>query len=304
MRYFPFFADTKAMRVLIVGAGEVASRKLELVKRTLADITVISPKVTAYIEAESKNKRITLYQRAVCESDIVGFNVIYLATANKTLNNSLAKLAKKQNAWVNVVDMPSECNFITPSIVDRDSLIVAISTAGIAPVYGKELRAKLETYLPNSLAPLFDFIAERRLEVQSKLPDIKERRSFWEQFFKANGERFDNYTQQHYINSYTSLKVEGELLLMNKSIEPSCLPLGVLPLFQRLDSVLTNEHIPTELNELLRRDSNRQAIPIDENRINEMLNNGERLLVYGDHHLISQLSKRFTHARYLTAGSY
>lgn len=307
MRYFPIFADTQSLKVLIVGAGDVASRKLELLKRTDAEITIISPQVSSYIENEAVNKRIKLLQREVTEKDICNFDLIYLATANNDLNRKFAHLARKHGIWVNVADNPTECNFITPSIVDRGALVVAISTAGAAPVFARELRAKLESHLPNSLAPLFDFIAERRSEVQQKLPDIKQRRVFWEQFFIANGDRFDSETKRHYINCFNQISIESELTLLAAECDINFLPLGVLPIFQRLDIILFNIEIPKALNELLRRDADRLEFTKYSQlsgMLTESLNNNQRIFVYDSFANIEKIRTQYPKSRLLRPGSF
>ncbi|MGL5407948.1 MAG: precorrin-2 dehydrogenase/sirohydrochlorin ferrochelatase family protein, partial [Shewanella sp.] len=162
MQYFPLFIDTVNLTVLLVGAGDVASRKLALLSRTEANIHVIAPKVNAEVQDYVQKGRIVLSQREVLPSDMQNYDLIYLATANETLNAELASLAADRGIWVNVVDNPEYCRFITPSIVDRGRLVVAISTAGAAPVFARTIRSRLETSLPPSLTPLLDFVAGRR----------------------------------------------------------------------------------------------------------------------------------------------
>lgn len=178
MQYFPLFVDTTQLNVLLIGAGDVASRKLELLSRTQANICVIAIDVAPDIQAYADSKRITLLQRAVADEDIENVDLIYLATANEALNARLAHLATAQGRWVNVVDSPELCRFITPSIIDRGRLQIAISTGGAAPIFARELRSRLESWLPYSLTSLFDFVAERRKEVQQRLVSFKERKLF------------------------------------------------------------------------------------------------------------------------------
>ncbi|MGL5359903.1 MAG: precorrin-2 dehydrogenase/sirohydrochlorin ferrochelatase family protein, partial [Shewanella sp.] len=214
MQYFPLFIDTVNLTVLLVGAGDVASRKLALLSRTEANIHVIAPKISAEVQAYADKGRILLSQREVLASDIQNYDLIYLATANEALNAELASLAAARGIWVNAVDNPAYCRFITPSIVDRGRLVVAISTAGAAPVFARTIRSRLETSLPPSLTPLLDFVAERRAEVQQQLPSGELRRLFWERFFDSNGDRFDSRTPSHYRNAFHHLSAKGEILLL------------------------------------------------------------------------------------------
>lgn len=302
MRYFPVFADTENQKILVIGAGDVASRKLDLLNRTHAAITVIAPVICKNIAELAVKQQINLIQREVTPQDLAGFDFIYIATANKALNRSLAKIAKQNNAWVNVVDSPSECNFITPSIVDRGSLVVAISTAGIAPVLARELRSKLEVQLPSSLNSLLDFIAIKRIEVQQKLATTKARRLFWETFFARNGTRFDSQTESRYWQAFDNVMSHGEILLVSDNCEAKLLPLAVLPLFQDLDYVCSNATLPLELNELIRRDAIRTSVPTD-SVISTMVHKGERVLIFDNQQSIARLKAHFPQAKHLRMGA-
>lgn len=148
MQYFPLFIDTINLNVLLVGAGEVASRKLALLTRTEANIHVIAPQVNTEVQRYAETGRILLSVREVVHADIQNYDLVYLATANDSLNAELATLATARGIWVNAVDNPAFCRFITPSIVDRGRLVVAISTAGAAlfcPYRSFTLRSKPST---------------------------------------------------------------------------------------------------------------------------------------------------------------
>ncbi|GIU29797.1 bifunctional precorrin-2 dehydrogenase/sirohydrochlorin ferrochelatase [Shewanella sp. MBTL60-007] len=303
MQYFPLFVDTQSLRVLIIGAGDVASRKLDLLCRTEANIDVIAVDVCQDTLNYVNQDRITLAQRPVNDSDITGYDLIYLCTADKQLNERLATIAKEQGIWVNVVDNPKFCRFITPSIVDRGRLQIAISTAGASPVYARELRARLESWLPQSISPLFDFIAQHRHEVQKRLPVFQHRRRFWELFFQRNAERFDDDTQSHYEASFSLQMSRGELLLIDSSTPADLLPLGAMPYLQKIEVTYSKLRVPIELNELLRRDANFRS-SFDEHTIEQQLVAGESCLVYGDKVDILRLTEQFPDARYLRPGGF
>ena len=303
MQYFPLFVDTQSLKVLVIGAGDVASRKLDLLSRTQAQIHVIAIEACQDALNYAEQGRISLELRAVTEADINGADLLYLCTADTALNEQLAVFAKEQGIWANVVDNPKFCRFITPSIVDRGRLQIAISTAGAAPVYARELRARLESWLPQSLSPLFDFIAERREEVQQRLPVFKQRRVFWEQFFTRNDSRFDADTQSHYEASFAMQAQQGELLLIDSGTAPELLPIGAMPYLQKIEVTFSRLSVPFGLNEILRRDAS-YSDHYDESTIAELLAKGESCLVYGDPAEITHLVKLFPAARHLQAGSF
>ncbi|RTR39404.1 bifunctional precorrin-2 dehydrogenase/sirohydrochlorin ferrochelatase [Shewanella canadensis] len=302
MQYFPLFVDTSQLKVLLIGAGEVASRKLDLLARTEADIYVIASEISADVKAYADKGRISLIERAAKDADIQGVDLVYLATADQALNTQLADVAKNRGIWVNVVDSPKLCRFITPSIVDRGRLQVAISTAGAAPVFARELRSRLESWLPGSLTELFDFVADRRLEVQQKLPVFKQRKLFWEHFFKTNGDKFDAQTPTHYDNAFQNISTGGEILLLDDETEVSMLPIAAMPLLQRLDHIFSIEALPFELNELVRRDASRALLP-PLSELSRLFEQGKRSLIFTDSEKLAQLKAHFPMAKHLKAGS-
>ncbi|WP_144213926.1 precorrin-2 dehydrogenase/sirohydrochlorin ferrochelatase family protein [Shewanella donghaensis] len=307
MQYFPLFVDTQNLQVLIVGAGEVATRKLDLLARTEANIDIIAPDIAQEIEAYHQKGRIRLTRRAVEAADIADYDVIYMATANEQLNKDFAVLATQKGIWVNVVDNPSFCRFITPSIVDRGRLVVAISTAGAAPVFARTIRSRLETILPQSLSPLFDFVASKRLEVQSKITSGKDRRLFWERFFKLNSDRFDSVTESHFEDSFGSLTADGEILLLDENDNAELLPIAAMPLLQKIeciyrDSELTPNGLTTDINELIRRDASREAVPLL-SEIAEKYNHGERMLIVLDTVKLKKFKAHFPMAKHLQVGA-
>lgn len=303
MQYFPLFVDTVGLRVLIVGAGDVASRKLTLLSRTRAQIDVIAPEVCTEVTAFANAGRISLFTRFVTPADIgVHYDLIYLATADDELNAEYATLAREYGIWVNAVDNPAFCSFITPSIVDRGRLVVAISTAGAAPVFARTIRSRLEISLPPSLAPLFDFVANKRQEVQAKLASTAERRLFWERFFDSNGDRFDPSTALHYRNAFDKLSAQGDILLIDEQTQASLLPIAAMPMLQKLDVIYSQNGLNPELSELVRRDANREQLP-GLSQVNQAYQQGQRLLLVADSERIAQLKAFFPMAKHLRPGA-
>ncbi|GGB47588.1 bifunctional precorrin-2 dehydrogenase/sirohydrochlorin ferrochelatase [Shewanella inventionis] len=302
MQYFPLFVDTQGLRVLLVGAGEVATRKLDLLSRTDAIIHVVAPEVAKDIEMYHQQGRIRLSRRVVTQDDIANIDIVYLATANEQLNMDFADLANERGIWVNVVDNPSYCRFITPSIVDRGRLVVAISTAGAAPVFARTIRSRLETMLPATLAPLFDFVASKREEVQQTLADGKDRRLFWERFFNSNQDKFDNLTEQRYIDAFQDMTRHGEILLLTEHTPACLLPIAAMPLLQKLDVIYSDEPVDDDTNELLRRDANRTSMP-KLSEISQQYELGERMLIVANSEKIAQLIAHFPIAKHLRPGA-
>ena len=302
MQYFPLFIDTINLNVLLVGAGEVASRKLALLTRTEANIHVIAPQVNTEVQRYAETGRILLSVREVVHADIQNYDLVYLATANDSLNAELATLATARGIWVNAVDNPAFCRFITPSIVDRGRLVVAISTAGAAPVFARTVRSRLEASLPQSLKPLFDFVADRRIEVQDRLKSTAERRLFWERFFETNGDRFDSWTLERYHNAFNHLLSRGEILLIEDVVQVDLLPIAAMPLLQRLDWIYSQGALSEALAELVRRDASRGELPAL-SELSKAYEQGARMLLVADIQKINQLKAHFPMAKHLRPGA-
>lgn len=302
MQYFPLFVNTQSLNVLIIGGGEVASRKLDLLARTKAHITLIAPDVTQDVVNYSQAGRITLLKRKAAFADIANIDLLYLATADEQLNIEYANLAKSKGIWANVVDNPTYCQFITPSIVDRGKLVVAISTAGAAPVFARTIRSRLETLLPASLAPLFDFVASKREEVQQKLTDGKSRRLFWERFFNLNQDRFDSQTPDRYQQAFVGGHGQGEILILADTSPAHLLPVGIMSAFQKLDVVMSSSAIDLNINELLRRDARREPIA-KLSEISKAYQQGERLLLIVEPDKIAELTAHFPMAKHIQPGA-
>ncbi|HAB80131.1 MAG TPA: siroheme synthase, partial [Glaciecola sp.] len=180
MQYFPVFIDAEHLSVLIVGAGEVGARKLELILKTPAKVTIVSPWVSDTVKLLVAEHSLALHERKFEDADIFSHNMIFVATDDPHVNQHIHDHACAHNILVNVVDNTPLCKFITPSIVDRSPIIIAMSSGGVAPVLLRYLRQKLESVIPNKVERLGRFSEKFRNAVKSRLATVTQRRYFWE----------------------------------------------------------------------------------------------------------------------------
>jgi uroporphyrin-III C-methyltransferase/precorrin-2 dehydrogenase/sirohydrochlorin ferrochelatase len=180
MKYFPIFVDADYIDCLLVGAGEVAARKCELLLKTPAKITIVAPWVSDAVKELSSSNQITLIEREFEDTDLKGKNMVFVATDKLDVNAYIHDLAHSQNIMVNVVDNTPLCKFITPSIVDRSPIIIAMSSGGVAPVLLRYIRQKLESTIPSNIKRLGEFSQRFRDKVKSGLSNVTDRRYFWE----------------------------------------------------------------------------------------------------------------------------
>lgn len=183
MRYFPLFFDMKNRRVVVVGGGEAAAQKLRLLLKTEARIDVIAGELTDEITEYVENGRVKWLAKAFAPKLIEGANLVY-ATQGEAENVIVAKAARAKKILVNAVDMPELCDVITPAIVDRDPVVVAIGTEGAAPVLARQIKSHLEGHLPQNLGVMAKAARNLRKTVAATLATSKLRRTFWEKFWE------------------------------------------------------------------------------------------------------------------------
>ena len=180
MKYFPFFMELSKKPVLLIGGGEVAERKLDLLLKANAQITIIARDFSDYItELLTLNNIISIrdsYKKSHLEKE--KFSFVIAATNDESLNSQIAKDANDKNILVNVVDKPEICDFIFPSILERGPVTVAVSTGGSSPVLARMLRTKLETMIPGAYGRLAKIVSDNRVPVRGKLKNSKSNRIF------------------------------------------------------------------------------------------------------------------------------
>ena len=178
MRYFPLFFDLKNARVVVIGGGEEALRKVRLLAKTQARIEIVA----AELHAELANKaQVKWVAKAYAPKLLKGVSVVICA--DKDLNAKVSADAKRLGIPVNAVDDAANSTFIIPAIVDRDPVVVAIGTEGAAPVLAQNIRAKVDSLLPLSLGTFATKAAALRGLVASKLAHGVARREFWADYF-------------------------------------------------------------------------------------------------------------------------
>ena len=190
MRHFPIFIDLAGRSVFVAGGGETALAKLRLLLKTRADITVYAPEPCPEISAWAAEGRLRLARRDPGPDDIRenAPALIYAAHDAGGRDAEIAALGRQAGVLVNVVDNLEASDFITPALVDRDPVTVAIGTEGAAPVLARKIKADIEAMLPASLGPMAR-IARRVRDHAAALPMGRARRDFWSRFFFGPGAR-------------------------------------------------------------------------------------------------------------------
>lgn len=287
MQYFPIFLDTTDLTCLVVGAGEVAARKVELLLKTSAHITVVAPWVCDTVQRFAKEEKIHLIVRPYIETDMTDKQIVFVATDDSELNKQIHDQARIQKILVNVVDNTPLCQFITPSIVDRSPIIIAMSSGGVAPVLLRYLRQKLESVIPQKVSLLGLFSEKFRASVKKRFKSVTERRYFWEDVL--DGDIAENVLQGNEqvaeqkflekLNAPDASKTVGEVYLVGAGPgDPDLLTFRALRLMQKADVVVYDRLVSPEILELVRRDAEKIYVgkakskhTIPQDQINELL---------------------------------
>lgn len=183
MRYLPLFKNVRRQPCLVVGGGAVAQRKIQMLLRAGAKVTVVSPKATADIRAWHNTGKLIWTERTFQPADVEDRTLVFSATGQTRVDKAVSRAARAARVPIGVVDAPAISDFITPAIVDRSPLVIAISSAGTAPVLARQIRATIETLLPANLGRLASAAGQLRKQVRARIP-ADARRQFWDGFFR------------------------------------------------------------------------------------------------------------------------
>lgn len=184
MKTFPMFLTMADRDVVIVGGGEQAAQKCRLILKTQARITVLAPDLDPELADLHAAGRINWKTGAITADHFAGTALVFVATGCPGLDASLHAVAKAGGATVNVVDQPDLCDAITPSIVDRDPVVVAIGTEGTAPVLARQIKTRMEELLEPRLGDLAALAGRLRGMAAMRLQPRK-RRDLWRWVFNG-----------------------------------------------------------------------------------------------------------------------
>jgi uroporphyrin-III C-methyltransferase / precorrin-2 dehydrogenase / sirohydrochlorin ferrochelatase len=181
MHHLPLFAELTNRACLIVGGGAVAERRARLLLSAGAEVHVIAPELgteaLADLAAEGK---ITHHAKRFEADSVEPYWLVVAATDDRALNSRIAQAAAAARRFCNVVDDPELCSFITPAIVDRAPVTIAIGSGGLSPVLARWIKGLIESIVPQRLGALAELAGTWRERVRSAIPDADERRHFWE----------------------------------------------------------------------------------------------------------------------------
>jgi uroporphyrin-III C-methyltransferase/precorrin-2 dehydrogenase/sirohydrochlorin ferrochelatase len=265
VNYFPVFFDLNGQKVLVVGGGEVALRKVVLLERSGANITLVAPEIAPELMQRAAKAKLKLAIREFAPDDLDGARLVIVATSRRAVNRWIANLSEARGIPVNVVDDVQASRFIVPAIVDRDPVLVAISTGGASPVLARRLRERLEALIPARIGELASWLKALRGAARKKLRGTDARRRYFEavvdgpaaqRFIEGDSQGAQRIAQRLLATTSTAPRAAGEVTLVGAGPgDPELLTLKALRALQDADVILHDRLVPGAVLDLARRDA-------------------------------------------------
>jgi uroporphyrin-III C-methyltransferase/precorrin-2 dehydrogenase/sirohydrochlorin ferrochelatase len=266
---FPIVLDIEDAPCLVVGGGRMALHKSRMLLRAGARVTLVArrseldPEVSALLAtagAERQDPGVRLGDH------VPGHRLVVAATGDRAVNHEVARAAERAGVPCNVVDDPASCGFIFPALVDRDPLVVAISSGGSAPVLARSLKARLESLLPAGLGPLASLLGSWRPKVKQRLARATQRRRFWERTLEGAVPECLSRGDRHGAEAALEAELartargeeQGEVALVGAGPgDPDLLTLRALQALQAADVVVHDRLVPEAILDRGRREARR-----------------------------------------------
>lgn len=269
MNTFPLFFKLENQPVVIIGGGEVALRKADLLSRAQANITIVAPSICDELTELLSADRHQFIYGSYHADHLTGARIVIAATDDGALNEQIYHDARARNIPINVVDTPPLCDFIFPAIVDRSPIVIGISSNGKAPVLARLLRARLETLIPQGYGKLAGLAGEFRDEVKAKIPTLNGRRKFWERAFEGKVSELVFAGDEKKAANMLKAALDdpkpqemtqntGEVYIVGAGPgDPELLTFKALRLMQQADIVFYDALVSPEVLDLCRRDADK-----------------------------------------------
>jgi uroporphyrin-III C-methyltransferase/precorrin-2 dehydrogenase/sirohydrochlorin ferrochelatase len=252
---FPLSYKVKGQRIVIVGGDEEALNKARLATKTTASVVIISRQVDADFSALEAE----VLRRPFAESDLDGAALVFVADHGPD-GYAAKQAARARGIPLNVVDVPEECDFYTPSIIDRAPLTIAIASEGEAPVLARLVRARIEAMLAPELGALARLAGSMRARVMAMLPDGVSRRRYFEALVTsttATEEQAEALLDTHARNGADAGIVH---LIGAGPGAADLLTLRAQRLLQEADVIVHDQLVPDAVIEMGRRDAPRISV--------------------------------------------
>ena len=251
MKHLPLFFDLVGRTVVVVGEGAAADRRADLARSAGAEVQrLVAPTVQA--------------------ADFRGAAAAFVATGDVDRDTAAQRAAKSAGVPVNVADRPALCDFILPAIVDRDDVVVAISTGGASPTLATILRGRIEAALPERIGALARLAATFRAQVNALIAEPARRRAFWRRLVEGPAARLalagdDAGARRAALGELDAARRHMAPVGIAHIVgagpgDPDLLTLRAAQLLQEADAILHDDLVPPAILARARRDA--ELVPV------------------------------------------
>lgn len=183
---YSVFLDLSCLRVLVVGGGTVACRKVTGVLEGGGRPELLSPELCPALAARAERRALRWERRPFAAGDTAGYALVFAATDRREVNAAVAREARAGGALVNVADAPEEGSFAVPALLREREVTVAVGTGGAAPLFARALRDRLRATITPGVGRTASRLARTRSEVHARWPeDESRRRALWKSLVTA-----------------------------------------------------------------------------------------------------------------------
>ena len=267
MDYLPIFYNLKGQRCLVVGAGDIAYRKADLLARAGAQLRVVAPEICDAMTELVRNNAAEYRASRYSADDLEGVSLVIAGTDDPSVNIHVSEDARQLALPVNVVDHPDLSSFIFPAIIDRSPLVIAVSSGGASPVLARLLRGRIESLVPSAYGRLAGIAGKFRDQVKIRFSSINQRRKFWESVlqgpvaemvFAGKEKQAEGMLLAQLEETEADMKGPGEVYLVGAGPgDPDLLTFKALRLMQQADVVLYDRLVSPKVLDLCRRDADK-----------------------------------------------
>ncbi len=273
MDYFPAFLKLDGKPALLVGGGAVAARKARLLLDAGAKLTIVTPETIAAVDELVETRDVRLLRRPFRASDVDGRWLVISATGVPDVERTVARACDDARIFCNAVDDTDNCSFITPAIIDRSPIVVAISSGGAAPVLARKLKSTIEALLPAGVATLAALAGRWRARVFAEMHSFASRLRFWERVF--DGEVADEvyagrlHAADEMLENLLAVEADDSRQQRRRGFawltgagpgDPDLVTLKALQAMQSADVILHDRLVSREVLALARRDAEKISV--------------------------------------------
>jgi len=163
--YYPIYLNVSDRKCIVIGGGEVALRKVQILLEYGAQVEVISPELAPELIKLAQDNQISTFAREYKDGDLKGAFIVIAATDSDDINRQVAKEARRRSILINVVDDAQYCDFIVPSVMRRGDITITVSTSGKSPALARKLRMQIEDEIGEQYIALTELIAAVRAQI-------------------------------------------------------------------------------------------------------------------------------------------